>query len=117
MPFEIGNKLGETSGGGRKGYEFELEQMDKMTSILTKYLAIIDKILDDEAEDRDYKKIEKVGADVRKILDKIHASRTEEEKRLLIMPIRVIEVILPQEEYYERNKTTIHPVLPTEESI
>jgi len=73
MPFEQGNQLAK--GHGRKGYEIEQEQLETMIKMLSKYLIVIDKILDDKAEDKDYTKLEKVGADMRKIFDKLHASR------------------------------------------
>lgn len=88
MPFQEGNKLAE--GHGRKGYEYEEEQLKEMRTSLTKYLALIQKVLDDKESEKDYTKIEKIGADMRKIMDKLHASKEKQEHTGDWQPIQII---------------------------
>ena len=79
MPFEpgIGSKIYENVG--RKGYEIEQAQLEQMTGLLGKYLKVIDRILEDKESDRDIKKIQLLGNDVRAILGKLHATKTQTE--------------------------------------
>ena len=59
---------------GRPGYTFEKEQLNKMRELLNKYLEVAERILGDNEKPRDEKKIQVLSADMRKILDKLHAS-------------------------------------------
>ena len=71
MPFQKGEVHTQ---GGRRGYEFEREQLTKMRNMLTKYLILVEKVLDDKSTNNDYSKLITIGADMRKILDKLHAT-------------------------------------------
>mgnify|MGYP001616208692 FL=1 len=62
------------TNGGRKGYEFERDQLRKMREMLSKYLILVEKVLDGKDNNKDYAKLATVGADMRKILDKLHAT-------------------------------------------
>lgn len=63
--------------GGRKGYEFEKAQLDKMRKILDKDLEIIEKWQDaKKINPTDREKLQISQARVMKIMDKLHASRT-----------------------------------------
>lgn len=72
MGFPKGNKL-----GGRKGYGFEFQQMERMKEMIGKYLDIMDKIFNKKADNDDWAILQTLGPDIRKILDKVHASKTE----------------------------------------
>ena len=74
MPFQKGNKLGK----GRRVYELEQAQLEKMRKILDKDLKIIERIQDAEnINPTDEKKLAISQARVSKYLDKLHASKTE----------------------------------------
>ena len=77
MPFALGNQLAK--GIGRSGYAIEQKQLEDMRRILGKYLRLVEKVQDEKASTDDYAKITTIGADVRKILDKLHATKTHEE--------------------------------------
>ena len=67
-------------GGGRKGYEFEQAQLEKMRKILNKDLKIIERLQDAKKIDPvDEKKLAISQARVLKYADKLHASKTETE--------------------------------------
>jgi uncharacterized protein (UPF0147 family) len=77
MPFEIGKA---TPGAGRKGYELEQSQLDKMREILNKDLKIIERIQDaDEISPVDEKKLAISQARVSKYIDKLHASKESKD--------------------------------------
>ena len=84
MPFQIGNKL-----GGRKGYEWEEGQLKEMREMLTSYLQLVKKVLVGKSSVDDYAKLTTIGADMRKIMDKMHASKSdvkvEADKPVLII--------------------------------
>ena len=76
MPFEEGNKLAKNQG--RKGYELEQAQLEKMRKILDKDLKIIERLQDaKEINPVDEKKLAISQSRVSKYLDKLHASKTE----------------------------------------
>lgn len=76
MPFEKGNSLGK--GQGRKGFDLEQEQLERMRKILNKDLKIIERLQDSEIINPvDEKKLVISQARVSKYLDKLHASKTE----------------------------------------
>ena len=77
MPFQKGNNL-----GGRKGYGFEKKQMKMMAQVLNEYLPIIIRILKTGGDNADYAKLTTVGADARKIMDKLHATKQENKTEL-----------------------------------
>lgn len=66
--------------GGRKGYEFEQAQLEKMRKILDKDLAIIERLQDaEEINPTDERKLAISQARVSKYLDKLHASKETQE--------------------------------------
>ena len=83
MPFKEGNQLAKDKG--RKGYEFEEKNLERMTRMLEKYLKLVEQVLDDKDNNENlnaYAKLSTIGADMRKILDKLHASKTESDTRI-----------------------------------
>ena len=73
MPFEIGKA---TPGAGRKGYEIEQSQLEKMRAILDKDLRIIERLQDaEEINPVDEKKLAISQGRISKYLDKLHASK------------------------------------------
>lgn len=73
MPFKEGVA---TPGAGRKGYELEQAQLEKMRAILDKDLKIIERLQDaEEIDPVDEKKLAISQARVSKYLDKLHASK------------------------------------------
>jgi arginine repressor len=73
MPFEKGKA---TEGAGRKGYELEQAQLEKMRSILDKDLKIIERLQDaEEINPTDEKKLQISQSRVSKYLDKLHATK------------------------------------------
>ena len=91
MPFQQGKA---TEGAGRKGYEFEYQQLEKMRELLNKDLKLLDKLYAGKIKEKDLSKLQIAQARMLKILDKLHASKQsiggDEEH-----PLRV--VILPKE--------------------
>jgi len=90
MPFEPGNKTAE--GHGRKGYEFEASQLKTMRNMFSKYLVIMERIFKDEyKEEKKYRKKRDIlnmsilGPDIRKIMDKLHASKSESDDSLRVI--------------------------------
>ena len=76
MPFEKGNKLAVGGkGGGRKGYEFEEEQMTKMRKILNKALVLTEKVMSGDASIKEAMAYENSIRMVLKIMDKLHANK------------------------------------------
>ena len=75
MPFEKGKA---TPGAGRKGFEVEQSQLERMRKVLDKDLQIIERLQDaKEIDPVDEKKLAISQARVSKYLDKLHASKTE----------------------------------------
>jgi hypothetical protein len=76
MPLDPNNP--QLKKGGRKGYEFEHDQLETMRRILNKDLKIIERLQDaKEIDPVDEKKLAISQARVSKYLDKLHASKTE----------------------------------------
>ena len=74
MPFQKGNKL----SNGRKGYEVEEKQRRRMLEILNKYLGICEKLFGNkELSLKQLGKIEQMIKVGNKILDKLHANKTD----------------------------------------
>ena len=66
--------------GGRKGYELEQAQLEKMRKILDKDLKIIERLQDaEEINPVDEKKLAISQARISKYLDKLHATRESKE--------------------------------------
>jgi hypothetical protein len=74
MPFQKGVV---TPGSGRKGFEYEYNQLKTMKELLNKYLEVAQRILNDEDRPRDARKIQLLSSDMRAILNKLHASKTD----------------------------------------
>ena len=90
MPFQQGKA---TEGAGRKGYEFEYQQLEKMRELLNKDLRLLDKLYAGKIKEKDLNKLQVAQARMLKILDKLHASKQslggDEDN-----PLRV--VVLPE---------------------
>ena len=71
--FEKGNKWGELN----ERNTYQEEQLKEMREMLTSYLQLVKKVLVGKSNVDDYAKLTTIGADMRKILDKLHASKTE----------------------------------------
>lgn len=82
MPWEKGNQMGKDSGGGRKGYELEQAELEKMREILARDQKFIKK-LQDKLENglnltSDEKEMMKItNGRIVKIMDKLHASKSD----------------------------------------
>ena len=68
--------------GGRKGYEFEQEQLDRMRKVLDKDLSLVERLQDrvakgEELNEREEKLLQLTASRVSKIYDKLHASKTD----------------------------------------
>lgn len=63
--------------GGRKGYELENEQLQRMRKIIDADLKVLEKIYRGKATEKDFKKLTITQARVGKYLDKLHASKSE----------------------------------------
>lgn len=90
MAFEKGNQLGKNAGGGRKGYELEKEQLDKMRRILNKDLDFIERLQEGTIDDKALKAMQLAQARILKILDKLHASKTDvttDGEKIEVIPI------------------------------
>ena len=79
MPFEKGQ-----SGNpeGRKGYGYEKQQLEKMMELINKYLIVCEQILSGEYTHRDVEIIKILSPDLRKMMDKLHASKSEQDTTL-----------------------------------
>lgn len=93
MPFTKGHVL--SIGKGRKGFEFEYQQLELMRRIVSKDLKIVEKIYDGKATDEDFKKLNALQSRVSKYLDKLHPTKqnteiTSEGKPLPILNIKYI---------------------------
>jgi len=76
MGAEIGNQYAVgNKGGGRKGYEYEQEQINKMGKILNGVLGLADKIQNGKATAEDYKKFQILMKLNLKIMDKLHSTK------------------------------------------
>lgn len=76
--FAVGNR-----GGGRKGYEYEQDQLIKMRKILDRALAGIEAFQRNKLDKKGVEKLEKVleMASKLKITDKLHANKQEMEHK------------------------------------
>jgi hypothetical protein len=79
MPAPTGNQFakGRSNGGGRKGYEFEKKQLEKMTKILNKGLVLLKKIQGGRANEKEIERFQILERSVLKIMDKLHANKQE----------------------------------------
>jgi len=75
MPFNKENASKYGKLGGRKGYEYEAEQLGKMRKILNKALALTEKVITAKASIREAMAYENSMRMVLKIMDKLHANR------------------------------------------
>ena len=75
MPFKKGNKLAK--GFGRKGYQYEQDELKRMRTLYRKGLTLMEKMIDGKAtikEEMAYGNVEKA---ILKIMDKFHATKQE----------------------------------------
>ena len=81
MPFKKGDlKTKEwAKQGGRKGYEFEKEQLEKMIKIVSCDIALLEKIYSNKATKKDLEKLKLTTSRVMKYLDKLHATKKSDE--------------------------------------
>ncbi len=81
MPFEKGNQLAKLAKNpGRKVYELEQKQLDKMKRLLDKDLLIAEKFQNSkELSPLEEKKLQILQARILKYADKLHASKTDME--------------------------------------
>lgn len=78
MPFQKGNQLGRGAGGGRKGYQYEKEQLKEMRKLVTEYINLGKKILSgDEKSAMSQIRFETVGRLCLKAMDKLHANKQD----------------------------------------
>jgi len=86
MPFEKGNQLAKNAGGGRKGYEIEKRQLEKMRALVDKDIALLEKLYKGKFKKEDIALLQLTQTRISKYLDKLHASKSESEesKRLEI---------------------------------
>ncbi len=82
MPWQEGNKLGETSGGGRKGFEFEQEQLQRMREIVDRDQKFIKKLQDkldlgEKLTDDEKEMMKITNGRMTKMMDKLHASKQD----------------------------------------
>lgn len=98
MPFEKGNQLAKNQG--RKGYELEKEQLERMQRIYDKNLLLIEKIQDSEIIDsKDRDKLILLQQVNLKIMDKLHASRqTQEHSGEISLPQPILGGITKKDE-------------------
>lgn len=73
MPWEKENKWGELN----ERNAFEENQLKEMKEMLTDYLKLVKRVLVGKSDVDDYAKLSTIGADMRKILDKLHASKLD----------------------------------------
>ena len=82
MPFKKGNKVST----GRKGYSYERTQLEQMRNIVSKYLDVVERIMDDKPTSTDYGKLSTISIEARKIMDKLHANKEHTEIDLTLKP-------------------------------
>lgn len=71
-----GNKFAQgNKGGGRKGYEFESQQLKRMSKILNGMLTLTEKMLKKTASPGEQLNYENLMRMTMKIMDKLHANR------------------------------------------
>ena len=106
MPFQKGHRLSVgNKGGGRKGYEFEKKQMEKMRKILNKALVLTEKILSNKATIKEAMAYENSLRMVLKIMDKIHANKKYLEADISgELPFKIVEIKREEEEKKEEKK-------------
>lgn len=64
-----------TPGAGRKGYQIELNELKKMTSLFRRYLTLAEIIESGKATDNQKDAFERLRPLVLKIMDKLHANK------------------------------------------
>lgn len=94
MPWEKGHK--PHPNAGRKGYEIEKAQLDKMRRILNKDMAIAEKFQNSkELSPLEKEKLIILQARILKYADKLHASRTTQEHSGEVeIPISILDKIV-----------------------
>ena len=88
MPFIKGQK--PYTQGGRKGYSYERKQLEQMRKIVSKYLDVVERIMDDKPTSTDYGKLSTISIEARKIMDKLHANKEHMEVEGEVLPFTII---------------------------
>ena len=70
--FAVGNK-----GGGRKGYEFEKQQLYKMRELTDTYLTLVERAMNGELTRSQRDDLNLISKSMNKVLDKLHANRQQ----------------------------------------
>lgn len=99
MPFVEGHKLSiGNKGGGRKGYEWEADQLNQMRKHVAWLFAYIDAVRkgkNTERMDKAFQRLEKV---LLKEMDKLHANKQQTEiTGAGGLPFTIIEYVKPTE--------------------
>ena len=88
-------------GGGRKGYEYETEQLKKMSSHVNWLFAYIDAVRRGQATENQHKVFERLEKVLLKELDKLHANKQHSNVELEL-PQNLIDIL------YGKNRGTIN---------
>ena len=88
--FQPGNQLAK--GYGREGFTFEEAQLNKMRALVDKDLRLLEKLYEGKISEKDLRKLVLAQARILKILDKLHASKSEDTRIHDISPA-LIELI------------------------
>lgn len=90
MPFQkgVGSKIYENVG--RKGFELEQEQLEKMRKIVSKDLLVVEKIYDGKAKEIDFKRLQALQVRISKYLDKLHTNRQQTDITSGGQPIQIV---------------------------
>ena len=72
MPFTKGKA---TPGAGRKGFQFERDQLERMTKLLNRYLTLAETIESGKSNENQEKAFDSLKALILKIMDKLHANK------------------------------------------
>ena len=96
MPAPTGNQYAKGNrGGGRKGYEYEKIQSERMIGLLNKYLELMEKIEKGETNEKDTSVFNALTKPSMKIMDKLHANKQDTRLEIGGQPILpfVIKII------------------------
>jgi hypothetical protein len=77
MPWEkgVGSRKYGNPGAGRKGYEYEQEQLEKMKKELSQFLVLTEKIRTGKATEKDIAAYQLISKPICKMMDKLHANK------------------------------------------
>lgn len=94
MPFQRENTLGKANKGkGRKGFELEAKQYKAMLAMTDLYFGLLKKILTGKPTTEERMRFEDVRQAMGKIVDKLHANKSETKLEIEgEMPFTIIKV-------------------------